>query len=144
TRTERKWDSNDFIILFSSNFERKVKDPEFAFRVVGAFSKSSKRNVKFIELKGYNRKQLTQIMQAADVLIMCSTMEGSPQVIKEAILNSLPVISNDVGDVAKICAGVDNCFIIRKDVQEFVDHLYIVSDSNSRITYRDPVLEKFD
>src|SRR5690606_31887866 len=46
TRTERKWDSNDFIILFSSNFERKVKDPEFAFRVVGAFSKSSKRNVK--------------------------------------------------------------------------------------------------
>jgi hypothetical protein len=144
TRIDKKWNPHDFVILFSSNFERKEKDPEFAFKVVDAFSKSNKRKVKFIELKGYNREQITQLMQAADVLIMCSNMEGSPQVIKEAILNSLPIISNDIGDVAKICAGVDNCYIVRKDIQEFVDHLNLISKQNSRITYRDPVIEKFD
>lgn len=144
TRREKGWNNNDFIILFSSSFQRKEKDPKFAFKVVETFSKYSHRNVIFVELKGYNREQLTQLMQAADVLILCSTMEGSPQVVKEAILNSLPVVSNDVGDVAEICAGVDNCFIVTKDVSAFVDRLDYLSKSNKRIENRNPVIEKYD
>lgn len=144
TRAERSWSNDDFIILFSSNFARKEKDPEFAFKVVDVFSKSADRKVKFIELKGYNRDQMTKLMQAADVLILCSVMEGSPQVIKEAILNALPIVSNDVGDVAMICAGVDNCFIVKKEVHEFVEKLHHISDNDIRIEYRDPVLKKFD
>ncbi|SHF39201.1 glycosyltransferase family 4 protein [Flavisolibacter ginsengisoli] len=144
TRIEKGWEKNDFVILFSAGFHRKVKDPQFAFKVIEAFSNVTKRKVRFIEMKGFTRNEVTNIMQAADVMLMCSFTEGSPQVIKEAILNSLPVISNDVGEVRLICSGVDNCYIIQKTVTEYVRCLKFLSQANARIQNRFPVIEKFD
>lgn len=143
-RRENNWEANDFIILFSSSFDREVKDPAFAFQVIERFTRTSTRRVTFLELKGYNRTQVTRLMQAADALILCSKTEGSPQVIKESILNGLPVIANDVGDVSSICAGVDNCFIVDKTIGEYVKHLDLISKNEYRILNREPVIEKFD
>ena len=144
TRVENGWDENDFIILFSSRFDRKVKDADFAFKVIAALSAAGNKLVKFIELKGYSREQLTRLMQAADVLLMCSISEGSPQVIKEAILNSLPVVSNDVGDVRSICSGADNCFILKKDTEEFVKTLKLISQTKPRVQNRKVLIDNFD
>ncbi|MGV3641160.1 MAG: glycosyltransferase family 4 protein [Adhaeribacter sp.] len=144
TRLENNWDRNDFVVLFSSSFNRPEKDPDFAFEVIGALRQKSPRNVRFLELKGYTRPELTLLMQAADALILCSTREGSPQVIKEAILNSLPVVANDVGDVKQICAGVDNCFVVPKQVAAYVHYLDLVSRHQARVQNRMPVIEKFD
>jgi glycosyltransferase involved in cell wall biosynthesis len=137
------WLENDFVILFSSNFKRKVKDPDFAFKIIETFRNETTKNVKFIELAGFSREQLTHVMQAADAIIMCSVSEGSPQVIKEAILNTLPVISNDVGEVKSICSGIDNCFIIDKKIPDYVARLHYLAKSNSRIQNRTPVIEQF-
>lgn len=144
TRQENNWGQDDFVVLFSSGFDRPEKDPEFAFQVISSLQRSTSRNVRFLELKGYNRTQITRLMQAADALILCSKREGSPQVIKEAILNSLPVIANDVGDVKLICAGVDHCFIVAKEVPAYVRHLELIARQQVRIQNRKPVLEKFD
>lgn len=143
TREVYGWDSDDFVVLFSSSFDRKEKDPGFAFHVIEALSKAATKSIKFIELKGYTRDQLTNLMQAADALIMCSKREGSPQVVKEAILNALPVVSNDVGEVSSICAGVDNCFIIPKEVNAFTQCLLFISQNNLRIQNRNQVMERF-
>jgi glycosyltransferase involved in cell wall biosynthesis len=143
-RQENNWQENDFIILFASGFDREEKDPAFAFQVIEAFTRTSNRKVRFLELKGYNRIQVTRLMQAADVLILCSKREGSPQVIKESILNGLPVIANDVGDVRSICAGVDHCFIVGKSIQEYVTHLDLISRNETRVQNRKPVIDKFD
>ncbi len=83
-------------------------------------------------------------MQAADVMILCSHIEGSPQVVKESILNSLPVIANDVGDVKFICSEVDNCFVIPKKVADYVHFLHYLSEKKLRVQNRNPILEKFD
>lgn len=144
TRQDKGWDENDFVVLFASSFDRKEKDPEFACMVVDTFAEETPKNIVFIELKGYHREQITQLMQAADVMILCSHMEGSPQVIKESILNSLPVITNDVGDVRFICEKVDNCFIVPKKVSAYVHYLHYLSEKKVRIQNRNPVLEKFD
>ncbi|MES2649740.1 MAG: glycosyltransferase family 4 protein [Bacteroidota bacterium] len=138
------WNENDFIILFSSNFKRQVKDPEFAFKVIEAYKKQTRKSVQFIELVNYSREQLTTAMQAADALIMCSKSEGSPQIIKEAILNTLPIVSNDIGDVKSICNGVDNCFIVNKNIAEYIISLNEIADSNSRIKNRNLVIDRFD
>jgi hypothetical protein len=143
-REENNWGEHDFIILFSSGFYREEKDPGFAFQVIDKFKETTTKNIKFIELKGYNRSQVTKLMQAADALILCSKREGSPQVIKESILNTLPVITNDVGDVKAICSGVDNCFIVEKEIDQYVKHLKMIAQSKSRIQNRKPVIERFD
>ncbi|UCS92964.1 glycosyltransferase family 4 protein [Echinicola marina] len=144
TRQEKGWTDDDFIILFSSSFDRKEKDPEFAFKVINYFKAKCPHKVIFIELKGYHREQITQLMQAADVMLLCSHMEGSPQVIKESILNSLPVITNDVGDIRFICEKVDNCFIVPKTLDDYVYYLKYLSERKLRIRNRNPILEKFD
>lgn len=144
TRKEKGWNEDDFVVLFSSSFSRKDKDPDFAFSVIDAFSKVTTKSVKFLELKGYTREQLTHLMQAADALIMCSQTEGSPQVIKEAILNSLPVVSNNVGDVQDICSGVDNCYVVEKKVEAYVQCLQRLAQNNLRVQNRKPVIDKFD
>ena len=143
-RDENKWTENDFVVLFSSSFKRKVKDPSFAFDVIDQLKKTCKKHVIFIELAGFSRFELTRLMQAADAMLMCSVSEGSPQVIKEAILNRLPVVSNDIGDVRSICGHTDNTFIIEKTVNAFVDTLDAISASGKRIQTNGPVLETFD
>jgi len=143
-RLEKGWGPDDFVILFSSNFTREEKDPTFAKRVVNAFKKSVSKRVFFLELKGYNRSQLTQLMQAADVLLMCSIREGSPQIIKESILNSLPIVSNDVGEVKTICTNVDNCFIVEKNIPAFVHILCLLAENPQRIANRQPLISRYD
>jgi glycosyltransferase involved in cell wall biosynthesis len=144
TRAKYGWSDDTFVILFSSNFKRKEKDPAFAFKVIDALSKESSEKIIFLELKGYSREELTQLMQAADALLMCSLMEGSPQVVKEAIVNSLPVVTNDVGDVKSICADVDNCFILPKKVEDYKECLLYLAKQKVRIQNRYSVIEKFD
>lgn len=143
-RMEKGWKQDDFVILFCSNFEREVKDPEFAKAAVRRFSKLTDKKVHFLELKGYNRSQLTQLMQAADVMLMCSIREGSPQIIKESILNSLPIVSNDVGEVKAICHGADNCFIVEKNIDAYVHVLEHLSRHPCRINNREYILSQYD
>ena len=52
-------------------------------------------------------EQIGVFYSAADVLVLCSLQEGSPTVIKEALACGTPVVSTDVGDVAKIICADD-------------------------------------
>lgn len=144
TREKYGWDDHDFVILFSSGFDKEVKDPAFAFDVIKEFSKTANGTVKFVELKGYSREEANGLMQAADVLLMCSKSEGSPQVIKEAILNKLPIISNQVGDVSLICGDTDNCFIIPKEVKYYSKTLDEIFVNRKRIQDNSSVIENYD
>lgn len=144
TRFEKQWSRDDFVVLFSSSFDRDVKDPGFAFDVLKELKCRTTKQVKLIELKGYTRAQLTCIMQAADALLLCSKSEGSPQVIKEAVLNTLPVVANDVGDVREITEGVDTCFIVPKNIDDYVKVLCQLADSGDRIRNRRLVIMKYD
>jgi glycosyltransferase involved in cell wall biosynthesis len=48
-------------------------------------------------------------MNACDALLLISTYEGSPMVVKEALACNLPVVASDVGDVAQMIGDVLGC-----------------------------------
>ena len=59
-------------------------------------------------------------MNAADVLLLTSRREGSPNAVKEALACNLPVVATDVGDVPERLDGVSHSRVARSD-EELVD-----------------------
>jgi glycosyltransferase involved in cell wall biosynthesis len=99
---------NKKYILFAGAFDNAVKNAPLAKDVVSLIQDN---NVDLLELKGYSREEVTLLMCAADVFLMTSFSEGSPQVIKEAMACGCPIVSVDVGDVQERVEGVDGCYV---------------------------------
>ena len=55
------------------------------------------------------------VMSAADCLLLTSSIEGSPNVVKEAVQCNLPVVTTRVGDVEEVLAGVVPSWICDPD-----------------------------
>ena len=113
------------IVLFAGAFNNMVKDPVLAqeaidqcakftngLRVLNDFKDLNDSALTLVELRGYTREQVNQLMCAANCLLMTSKTEGSPQVIKEAMACGCPIVSVDVGDVAERVSGVEGCYVV--------------------------------
>jgi glycosyltransferase involved in cell wall biosynthesis len=57
-------------------------------------------------------------MSAADCLVLTSAIEGSPNVVKEALMCDLPVVSTDVGDVRELLTPVADSHVCAADPRE--------------------------
>jgi len=95
-------------ILFAGAFDNAVKNAPLAKEAVAQLDDPK---LELLELKGYSRDEVTLLMCAADVFLMTSFTEGSPQVIKEAMACGCPIVSVDVGDVKERVVGVDGCYV---------------------------------
>jgi glycosyltransferase involved in cell wall biosynthesis len=96
--------------------------PNKRFDLVEQAAQMAGREVPELELltvAGKPRAQMPLYFNAADVLVMASHSEGSPNVVKEAMAVNLPVISVGVGDVAEVIAGVEGCCIVPRRAEEF-------------------------
>ncbi len=98
-------------VLFAGAFDNAVKDSALAQVTINQLS-SEGVQVELIELKGYNRDQVTALMYNCHALLMTSKTEGSPQVVKEAMACGCPIVSVDVGDVAERVSGVEGCHVV--------------------------------
>lgn len=108
-------------ILFAGAFDNKVKNAPLAKEAVAQLNDE---NVELLKLKGYNRDEVTLLMCAADVFLMTSFTEGSPQVIKEALACGCPIVSVDVGDVKERVEGLGGCFVANsREPKELADLL---------------------
>ena len=95
-------------VLFAGAFDNAVKNARLAKETVALLQDDQ---VELLELKGYKREEVTMLMCAADAFLMTSQMEGSPQVVKEAMACGCPIVSVDVGDVKERVEGVKGCFV---------------------------------
>jgi glycosyltransferase involved in cell wall biosynthesis len=102
-------------ILFSSAYDREVKNSRLAQRAVGQL-----RNTELIELKGYPRSEVNLLINASELLLLTSFHESSPQVIKEALACNCPVVSTDVGDVKAVLKGVQGSYLVDYSVEDVV------------------------
>jgi glycosyltransferase involved in cell wall biosynthesis len=62
--------------------------------------------------------EMTEIYQAADILVLCSDAEGMPNVILEAMASGLPVVATRVGGIAEIVRHGVTGFIVEPNDEE--------------------------
>lgn len=126
-----KFEKDKVYVLFSSSFDMDVKNPALAKEAIHSLGDA----YELIELKGYTREEVALLLNAADVALMTSKTEGSPQFIKEAMACSCPVVTTDVGDVRQIINNAEGCFICEPtvaDVSEKVKKAIHFSHTNGR------------
>jgi glycosyltransferase involved in cell wall biosynthesis len=83
--------------------------------------------------------RLALYMSACDALVFPSYQEGSPNVVKQAMACSLPIVATDVGDVREIVGGTAGCHICSPDPEDFAVRLAEVLRHPSRTRGRERV-----
>ena len=81
---------------------------------------------------------------AADVVLLTSTWEGSPNVIKEAMACGCPIVSTDVGDVRFIVGSTEGTYLASQnasDISEKLSKAIRYSRTTGRTKGRDRIKE---
>ena len=105
-------------VLFASAFDNSVKNAPLAQRAMQQVPQAE-----LLELKGYTRQEVALLLRAVDCLLMTSTHEGSPQVVKEALACGTPIVSVPVGDVPRLIEQVEGCHIAHPDPDDIAAKL---------------------
>lgn len=97
-------------ILFGGNPEQPVKRFKLALEVM-QHVRNQLPDVELITPRMIPHSMMPVYMNACDVLLMTSSHEGSPNMIKEALACNLPIVSTKVGDVEERIGEVEGCFV---------------------------------
>ena len=119
-------------VLFAGAFDNAVKDAPLALEAMKGI------DAELVELKGYTRQEVNGLLCSVRCLLMTSRSEGSPQIIKEALVCGCPIVSVDVGDVRRRIEGVANCYIAPRDPQAL--HETISAVRNERTNGREKII----
>jgi teichuronic acid biosynthesis glycosyltransferase TuaC len=137
-RTLLGWDGAERVVLFAANpnVERKRH-----WLAKAACERASEmlENVRLHVAMRTPPHEMPIVMNASDCLLLTSSIEGSPNVVKEALACNLPVVATDVGDIRKLLSAVDPSWICSDAVDEIaealVDCLVEQRRSNGRETF---------
>lgn len=78
-------------------------------------------DISVTEFHNLTRDEVVSKLNEIDLLLMTSLVEGSPQIIKEALACNRPVVSTPAGDVSDVLLGVKNsCVVNSFDAADFV------------------------
>jgi glycosyltransferase involved in cell wall biosynthesis len=81
-------------------------------------------------------------MNAADLMVMASMMEGSPNAVKEALAVNLPVIAVNVGDTAELLGSTEGNYLVPRDVDVIAEKIVEVCRRGTRSTSRETVARR--
>ncbi len=96
------------IVFFLSSPKRKEKNVDLAIKAISLINDPK---VEFHVINLVEHKNIPMILNASDLLLLTSFYEGSPNIIKEAMACSIPIVTTDVGDVRKIINNTEGCYI---------------------------------
>lgn len=122
---------SDKIVLFAADPGRTEKNYKLAEEAI----KNLNNNIKLLVVYNISQKELNNYYNAADLILLTSLYEGSPNVIKEALACNRVIVSTDVGDVRDNLKNVNGCFITSFKIEDVMNKIKLALDvkkSNAR------------
>ncbi len=121
-------------------FPYNPREARKRFDLIQAAVSLAREQVPGLELlvaRGLPQERVPLYMNAADVLVMASMLEGSPNAVKEAMATNLPVISVDVGDAAETMGATVGCYLVRREAAAIAEKIIEVCRRGGRTNGRD-------
>lgn len=99
------------LIIFPSDKKRFIKNYPLFEQTISILKKKYNLQCNTSEIKNMSRTKVAELYRKANLMILTSISEGSPQVIKEAMACNLPIVSTNVGDVSFLLENVSNSVV---------------------------------
>ena len=114
------WNGSKRQILFAANLIRKEKNYKLA---KDAFDLLNNLDYELKVLQDVPNEMMPIYHNAADVVLLTSLWEGSPNVIKEAMACNIPIVSTDVGDVREVIGNTQGCYLTSFEPSDVADKI---------------------
>ena len=109
------WQSTEKIVLFNAGWDPRTKGSD----IVRTAVKVAEQRIGPVRLvvtsSNVAPDHMPLYLNAADCLVLASSREGSPNIIKEALACNLPIVAVDVGDVPERLSGVHPSRIVARE-----------------------------
>lgn len=93
--------------------------------------------LEILHVRGVPRERMPIYMNAADVFVLASLAEGSPNVVKESMAVNLPIITVDVGDTAELIGPTQGCYLVPRDAEAMAEKIVEVCRRGTRTQGRE-------
>ncbi len=128
------WDNKTSVLFPYPKSQDKKRYP-LARKIVNKANRKSEYDIVLKQVSGVPHENMYVYYSAADVLLLPSLREGSPNTVKEAMACNLPVVTTDVGDVKKRLSNTNPSAVCQNDNQlagELISVISKQSRSNGR------------
>jgi teichuronic acid biosynthesis glycosyltransferase TuaC len=119
-RKELGLDAKKIYILFLGNRDKPVKNFSLAKNAVESLNMP---HVELINPYPLAHADVPKYLNSVNVLVVPSLMEGSPNVVKEAMACNCPIVATDVGDIRWVLGETEGCYISTFNANEFARQL---------------------
>jgi len=116
--------NNIFRVLFSSVAEyNPVKRYQLAKAAFDIFNKRVPDS-ELVIMTGVAHNKVCEFVNSVDVILLTSTHEGWPNIIKEGLACNVPFVSTNVSDLKQIADTSNCCFVCNDNPEELANALY--------------------
>ena len=116
-------------IIFVADPERQEKNFRLAQKAV---ERMVDTEVHLHVIFGKSHKELLWYYNAADILLLTSLWEGSPNVLKEAMACNCPLVTTDIGDVRWVLGNTEGCYISSFELEDLVSKIKLAIDFSKK------------
>jgi glycosyltransferase involved in cell wall biosynthesis len=103
------------LVLFPGNPNDPRKGYQLAAEAIDVASRRLGERIEVMHLWGVEPQLAPVYMNACDVMMMTSLIEGSPNVVKEAMACNTPVVAVSVGDIQEMLHGIQGSEVCPRD-----------------------------
>lgn len=132
------WKLDHKYILFAANPDRKEKN--FAL----AQATMDRIKINSAELKiiyHIDHSQMPVYLNAANVLLLTSKWEGSPNIVKEAMACNIPVVATKVGDIEYLFGNTEGYYYTDPDPDKLAEKINYVLNNDIKPNGRQRIID---